>query len=51
MYSPDIKAIVEVSKLAQVLASMEEIRKEQKDANLKIQFLKKKIAETVIEEK
>ena len=51
MYSPDIKAIVEVSKLAQVLASMEEIRKEQKEANLKIQFLKKKIAETVIEEK
>lgn len=50
MYSPDIKAIVEVSKLAQVLASMEEIRKEQKEANLKIQFLKKKIAETANEE-
>ena len=49
MYSPDIKAIVEVSKLAQVLASMEEIRKEQKEANLKMQFLNKKIAETVIE--
>lgn len=50
MYSPDIKAIVEVSKLAQVLASMEEIRKEKKEANLKIQFLKKKIAETANEE-
>lgn len=51
MYSSDIKAIVEVSKLAQVLASMEEIRKEQKEANLKIQFLNKKISDTVIEEK
>ena len=50
MYSPDIKAIVEVSRLAQVLASMEEIRKEQKEANLKIQFLKKKIAEIHDEE-
>lgn len=50
MYAPDIKAIVEVSKLAQLLASMEEIRKEQKEANLKIQFLKKKIAEAASEE-
>lgn len=46
MYSPDIRAIVEVSRLAQVLASMEEIRKEQKEANLKVRFLEKKIAET-----
>lgn len=51
MYSPDIKAIVEVAKLAQILSSMEEIRKEQKEANLKIQFLNKKISEnTEIEE-
>ena len=49
MYSPDIKAIVEVSKLAQILSSMEEIRKEQKEANLKIQFLNKKIAENAAE--
>lgn len=51
MYSSDIKAIVEVAKLAQILSSMEEIRKEQKEANLKIQFLNKKISEnTEIEE-
>ena len=51
MYSPDIKAIVEVAKLAQILSSMEEIRKEQQEANLKIQFLNKKISEnTEVEE-
>jgi len=51
MYSPDIKAIVQVAKLAQILSSMEEIRKEQKEANLKIQFLNKKISEnTEVEE-
>lgn len=51
MYSPDIKAIVEVAKLAQILSSMEEIRKEQKEANLKIQFLNKKKSEnTEVEE-
>lgn len=50
MYSQDIKAIVELSKLAQVLLSIEEIKKEQKEANLKIQFLNKKIAEFPVEE-
>ena len=45
MYQPDIKAIVEVAGLAQILSSMEEIRKEQKEANLKIQFVNKKIEE------
>lgn len=50
MYSQDIKAIVELSKLAQVLLSIEEIKKEQKEANLKIQFLNKKIAEFSVEE-
>lgn len=50
MYSQDIKAIVELSKLAQVLISIEEIKKEQKEANLKIQFLNKKIAEFSVEE-
>ena len=51
MYSPDIKAIVQVARLAQILSSMEEIRKEQKEANLKIQFLNKKISEnTEVEE-
>lgn len=50
MYSQDIKAIVELSKLAQVLLSIEEIKKEQNEANLKIQFLNKKIAEFPVEE-
>lgn len=50
MYSQDIKAIVELSKLAQVLLSIEDIKKEQKEANLKIQFLNKKIAEFSVEE-
>lgn len=50
MYSQDIKAIVELSKLAQVLLSIEEIKREQKEANLKIQFLNKKIAEFSVEE-
>lgn len=50
MYQPDIKAITEVGSLAQILASMEEIRKEQKEANLKIQFVNKKIEETEMQE-
>ena len=51
MYSPDIKAIVQVARLAQILSAIEEIRKEQKEANLKIQFLNKKISEnTEVEE-
>ena len=51
MYSPDIKAIVQVARLAQILSAMEEIRKEQKEANLKIQFLNKEISEnTEVEE-
>ena len=39
MYSNDIKAIAQVSDLARILLSMEEIRKEQKEANLKIKFV------------
>lgn len=45
MYANDIKAIAAVSDLARILASMEEIRKEQKEANLKIQFVTRKIEE------
>lgn len=41
----DIKAIVEISDLARVLAGMEEIRKEQKEANLKKRFVMKKMQE------
>ena len=45
MYANDIKALTEVSNLARILAGMEEIRKEQKEANLKIQFVTRKIEE------
>lgn len=46
MYAGDIKAITEVSNLARILAGMEEIRKEQKEANLKIQFVTRKMEES-----
>ncbi len=42
----DVKAIVEISDLARVLAGMEEIRKEQKEANLKKRFVMKKMQES-----
>lgn len=45
MYSKDIKAIASISDLARILLSMEEIRKEQKEANLKIQFVTRKMNE------
>lgn len=45
MRADDVKAIAEVSELARVLAGMEEIRKEQKEANLKKRFVLKKIEE------
>lgn len=45
MRPDDVKAVVEVSRLANVLAGMEEIRKEQKEANLKKRFVLKKIEE------
>lgn len=45
MYAKDIKAIASVSDLARILSAMEEIRKEQKEANLKIQFVTRKMKE------
>ena len=45
LYAKDIQAIAAVSDLARILASMEEIRKEQKEANLKIQFVTRKMKE------
>lgn len=45
MRPDDIKAVAEVSNLARVLAGMEEIRKEQKEANLKKRFVLKKMQE------
>ena len=41
----DRKAIAELEGLARILSGMEEIRKQQKEANLKIQFVTRKIAE------
>ena len=45
MHKNDRKAIVELVELARILSGMEEIRKQQKEANLKIQFVSRKIEE------
>lgn len=45
MQPNDVKAVVAVSDLARILAGMEQIRKEQKEANLKLEFVKRKMAE------
>lgn len=45
MHPNDVKAIAELSKLAQVLSGIEEIKKEQKEANLKIRFVTRKMEE------
>jgi hypothetical protein len=45
MQKNDRKAIVELAELARILSGMEEIRKQQKEANLKIQFVTRKIEE------
>ena len=45
MQKNDRKAIVELTELARILSGMEEIRKQQKEANLKIQFVTRKIEE------
>ena len=45
MQKTDRKAIVELVELARILSGMEEIRKQQKEANLKIQFVTRKIEE------
>lgn len=45
MPASDVKAIVAVVDLARILSAMEEIRKEQKEANLKIQFVTRKMQE------
>lgn len=46
LYAKDIQAIAAVSDLARILSSMEQIRKEQKEANLKIQFVTRKMKES-----
>lgn len=45
MRPTDVEAIAKITELARILASMEEIRKEQKEANLKIQFVTRKMEE------
>lgn len=45
MQKNDRKAIVELVELACILSGMEEIRQQQKEANLKIQFVTRKIEE------
>ena len=45
MQKNDRKAIAELTDLARILSGMEEIRKQQKEANLKIQFVTRKIEE------
>ena len=45
MQKNDRKAIVEMVELARILSGMEEIRKQQKEANLNIQFVTRKIEE------
>jgi hypothetical protein len=48
MQKNDRKAIVELTELARILSGMEEIRKQQKEANLKIQFVTRKIEEASV---
>ena len=45
MQKNDRKAIADLTELARILSGMEEIRKQQKEANLKIQFVTRKIEE------
>ena len=45
MSASDVKAVAEIAQLARILASMQEIRKEQQEANLKIRFVKRKMQE------
>jgi len=46
----DRKAIVELTELARILSGMEEIRKQQKEANLKIQFVTRKVEEAKLQQ-
>lgn len=48
MQKNDRIAVAELTELARVLSGMEEIRKQQKEANLKIQFVTRKIEEDKI---
>lgn len=50
MQKTDRKAIVELAELARILSGMEEIRKQQKEASLKIQFVSRKIEEAKLQQ-
>ena len=50
MQKNDRKAFVELTELARILSGMEEIRKQQKETNLKIQFVTRKIEEAKVAE-
>mgnify|MGYP006909770046 CR=1 FL=1 len=45
MRADDVKAVVAVSDLARILSAMEQIRKEQNEANLKLKFVTRKMEE------
>ena len=45
MRRDDVKAIVAINDLARILSAMEEIRKEQNEANLKLKFVMRKMKE------
>ena len=45
MQKTDRQAFVDLTELARILSGMEEIRKQQKEANLKIQFVTRKVEE------
>ena len=48
MHPNDRKAVVELVELAKILSSMEQIRQEQKEARLKIEFVTRKIQEDLV---
>ena len=50
MQKNDRKAFVELTELTRILSGMEEIRKQQKEANLKIQFVTRKMEEAKVAE-
>ena len=50
MQKNDRKAFVQLTELARILSGMEEIRKQQKEANLKIQFVTRKMEEGKVQE-
>ena len=50
MQKSDRKAIAALNELARILSGMEEVRKQQKEANLKIQFVSRKIEEAKLQQ-